>query len=44
MNYVQGRGMSERMKLWTLSLLWLTLGCSAALIADNLIIRVTRLE
>jgi hypothetical protein len=28
------------MKLWTLSLLWLTLGCSAGLIADNLIIRI----
>jgi hypothetical protein len=40
MNYVQGRGMSERMKLWTHSLPWLTLGCSAALIADNLVIRI----
>lgn len=32
--------MSGRMKLWTFSLLWLTLRCSAALIADNLVIRI----
>lgn len=37
-NYMQGRGVSLRMKLLTLSLLWLTLGCSIALATNNLAI------
>lgn len=39
-NYMQGRGMSLRMKLLTLSLLWLTLGCSVVLASNNLVIRI----
>ena len=42
-NYMQGRGMSLRMKLLTLSLLWLTLGCSIALATNNLPIRIVLL-
>lgn len=43
MNYMQGRGMSVRIKLLTLSLLWLTLGCSAAFATDKLAIRIVLL-
>jgi uncharacterized membrane protein YbaN (DUF454 family) len=43
MNYMQGSGMSIRMKLLTLSLLWLTLGCSVVFATDNLAIRIVLL-
>jgi len=39
-NYLEGRGMSLKMKIWTLSLLWIALLLSAALATDNLVIRV----
>jgi uncharacterized membrane protein YbaN (DUF454 family) len=39
-NYLEGRGMSLKMKIWTLSLLWITILLSATLATDSLVIRV----
>jgi hypothetical protein len=39
-NYLEGRGMSLKMKIWTLSLLWVAIVCTAALATDSLIIRI----
>jgi len=39
-NYLEGRGMSLKMKIWTLSLLWVTIVCTAVLATDSLTIRI----
>jgi uncharacterized protein len=39
-NYVEGKGMSLKMKIWTLSLLWIAIVCTAVLATDGLIIRI----
>lgn len=39
-NYLEGRGMSLKMKIWTLSLLWIAIVCTAVLATDSLIIRI----
>ena len=39
-NYLEGRGMSLKMKMWTLSLLWVAIVCTAVLATDSLIIRI----
>jgi hypothetical protein len=39
-NYLEGRGMSLKMKIWTLSFLWVAIICSAALATDSLILRI----
>lgn len=39
-NYLEGRGMSIKIKIWTLSLLWVAIIFSAILATDNLIIRI----
>ena len=39
-NYLEGRGMSLKMKIWTLSLLWAAIICTAVLATDSLIIRI----
>jgi len=39
-NYLEGRGMSMKMKIWTLSLLWAAIACTATLATNNLIIRI----
>jgi hypothetical protein len=39
-NYLEGRGMSLKMKIWTLSLLWLAIILTVTLITDSLIIRI----
>jgi uncharacterized membrane protein YbaN (DUF454 family) len=39
-NYLEGRGMSLKMKIWTLSLLWAAIVCTAALATDSLVIRI----
>jgi uncharacterized membrane protein YbaN (DUF454 family) len=39
-NYLEGRGMSLKVKFWTLSLLWIAIGCTATLATNNLIIRI----
>ncbi len=39
-NYIAGRGMTRRAKMWTLSLLWIGIGLSAALATDSSIVRI----
>ena len=39
-NYLEGRGMPLKMKIWTLTLLWIAIVCSALLAIDSLIIRI----
>ena len=39
-NYLEGRGMSLKMKVWTLSLLWIAIICTALLATNSLIIRI----
>ena len=39
-NYLEGRGMSQKMKTWTLCLLWITIVVTAILATDSLIIRI----
>jgi len=39
-NYLEGRGMPLKMKIWTLTLLWIAIVCSALLATDSLIIRI----
>jgi uncharacterized membrane protein YbaN (DUF454 family) len=39
-NYLERHGMSLKMKIWTLSLLWIAIICTALLATDNLIIRI----
>ena len=39
-NYLEGKGMPLRMKIYTLSLLWIVILCSALLLTDNLIVRI----
>jgi uncharacterized protein len=39
-NYLEGRGMALKMKIWTLSLLWITIMASAIFITDNFIVRI----
>ena len=39
-NYLEGRGVSLKMKIWTLSLLWIAIVCTAVLFTDSFIIRI----
>ncbi len=39
-NYLERRGMSLKMKIWTLGLLWIAIACSALLATDSPIIRI----
>ncbi len=39
-NYLEGRGMSLKMKVWTLSLLFLAIIVTAAFTTDSLVIRI----
>lgn len=39
-NYIEGRGIPARVKAITISLLWLSIGLSAAFGTENLIIRI----
>jgi uncharacterized protein len=39
-NYLEGRGMSVRVKIWTLGLLWVAIGCSAAFATHGLLVRL----
>ncbi|MFC1910370.1 YbaN family protein [Chloroflexota bacterium] len=39
-NYLEGRGMSLGMKIWTLTLLWVAIICTAMLATNSLIIRI----
>ncbi|MFC1981630.1 YbaN family protein [Chloroflexota bacterium] len=39
-NYLEGRGMSLKIKIWTLILLWVAIACTAILVTDSFIIRI----
>ncbi len=39
-NYLEGRGMSLKTKIWTLAMLWTVMVGSAIVIADSLVVRV----
>ncbi len=39
-NYIQGKGMPLKVKLFTLTLLWITIGLSAGFAVQSLLIRV----
>lgn len=38
-NYREGKGLTKKLKVTAISLLWITIGCSAALAVDALAIR-----
>ena len=39
-NYLEGRGMSLKMKVWTLVFLWVAIVCSAIFATESLILRI----
>ena len=39
-NYLDGKAMSLKAKIWSLSILWGVIGCTAAFVTDSLIIRI----
>jgi uncharacterized protein len=39
-NYLEGRGMTRRSKVWTLSLLWLGITLAAAFATESLLVRM----
>jgi uncharacterized protein len=39
-DYLEGRGMSLRNKIWTISLLWIAILCTAFLVTESLVIRI----
>jgi uncharacterized membrane protein YbaN (DUF454 family) len=39
-NYLEGRGMSLKNKVFTLSLLWITIICTAWLVTNSLVVRI----
>jgi uncharacterized membrane protein YbaN (DUF454 family) len=39
-NYLEGKGMALKMKIWTIALLWIAIVCTAVLATDSLIIRI----
>ena len=42
-NYIEGRGMPLRIKIFTIALLWVTIGLSAFLGTQNLVVRMVLL-
>jgi uncharacterized membrane protein YbaN (DUF454 family) len=40
-DYLQGRGMPVKAKIWTLGLLWASIVCSAAFVTDSFVVRIT---
>ena len=39
-NYIEGRGMPLRIKLFTIFLLWITIGISVCIVTQNLVVRI----
>jgi uncharacterized membrane protein YbaN (DUF454 family) len=42
-NYLEGKAMSLKAKIWSISLLWVVIGCTTAFVIDNQIIRIVLL-
>ncbi len=39
-NYIEGRGMSLKMKVWTIGLLWITIVSTAVFATEGMIVRI----
>ena len=39
-NYLEGKGMPLKIKVLTIALLWITIGCSIIFAVDNLVVRI----
>ena len=39
-NYLEGRGMSLKIKIFTVVLLWTTIGISACIVTQNMVVRI----
>ena len=39
-NYMEGRGMSRRMKIWTLSMLWVAISFTVFFASDSLVVKI----
>jgi uncharacterized membrane protein YbaN (DUF454 family) len=42
-NYLEGKAMSLKAKVWSISILWVVIGCTAAFVTDSQIIRIVLL-
>ena len=42
-NYMEGKAMSLKAKIWSISILWGFIGCTAAFVIDSLVIRIVLL-
>ena len=42
-NYLEGKAMSLKAKIWSIGILWVVIGCTAAFVTDSLIIRIVLL-
>jgi hypothetical protein len=42
-NYLEGKAMSLKAKIWSISILWVVIGCTAAFVTDSQIIRIVLL-
>ena len=42
-NYLEGKAMSLKAKIWSISLLWVVIGCTAVFVIDSLAIRIVLL-
>ena len=42
-NYLEGKAMSLKAKIWSISILWVVIGCTAALVTDSQIISIVLL-
>jgi uncharacterized membrane protein YbaN (DUF454 family) len=42
-NYLEGKAMSLKAKIWSISILWVVIGCTAAFVTDSLIIKIVLL-
>jgi len=43
MNYLEGKAMSLKAKIWSISILWVVIGCTTAFVTNSLIIRIVLL-
>jgi len=42
-NYLEGKAMSLKAKIWSISILWGVIGCTAVFVIDSLVIRIVLL-
>ena len=39
-NYLEGKAMSLKAKIWSISILWVVIGCTAAFVTDSQLVRI----